>query len=73
MGTSSVSKYDSSPAVSVEDQAPLREISDGVGGQAYFANTAAELNDVLEYVLEFQPAVIHVKTANIDFMTGVPQ
>jgi hypothetical protein len=43
------------------------------GGQAYFANTAAELNDVLEYVLEFQPAVIHVKTANIEFMTGVPQ
>jgi hypothetical protein len=40
MGTSSVSKCDSSAAVSVEDQAPLREISDAVGGQAYFVTPA---------------------------------
>jgi hypothetical protein len=49
-------------AVSAEDQTNLKKIGDSVEGKAYFVNTAAELNDVLEYVLEFEPAVIHVKT-----------
>jgi len=44
-----------------EHQARLQATSDAVGGQAHFVDTIAELNDILEYVLEFEPAVIHVK------------
>jgi len=39
----------------------LQQISDAVDGHAYFVNTVAELDKVLQYVLEFEPAVIHVK------------
>ena len=39
----------------------LQQISDAVGGHAYFVNTIAELDKVLQYVLEFEPAVTHVK------------
>jgi hypothetical protein len=45
-----------------EDEPKVREISEAVGGQAYFTHTVKELNDVLDYVLEFEPAVIHVKS-----------
>jgi hypothetical protein len=48
-------------AVSPTDRGSIQEMSNAVGAQAYFVNTAQELNDVLEYVLEFEPAVIHVK------------
>ena len=47
--------------VPAEDAPKIREISDTVGGQSYFVNTVAELKDVLQYVLEFEPAVAHVK------------
>lgn len=47
--------------VPAEDEPKIKQISDTVGGQAYFVNTVAELNDVLQYVLEFEPAVAHVK------------
>jgi hypothetical protein len=43
------------------DVPKLRQISDAAGGQAYFVNTVAELDKVLQYVLEFEPAVAHVK------------
>ena len=44
------------------DQAPnLQKISDMVGGKAYFVETVPELNRVLQYVLELEPAVAHVK------------
>jgi hypothetical protein len=48
-------------ALSAQDAPRLQEISNTVGGQAYFVNTVAELNDVLEYVVEFEPAVSHVR------------
>ena len=35
-------------AVPAEQQDGVKEISDAVGGQAYFVNTIKELNDVLE-------------------------
>jgi hypothetical protein len=39
----------------------LQQISDAVDGRAYFVNTVAELDKVLQYVLEFEPAFTHVK------------
>ena len=48
-------------ALSAQDAPQLREISNTVGGQVYFVNTVAELNDVLQYVVEFEPAVSHVR------------
>jgi hypothetical protein len=48
-------------ALSAADAPRMKQISDAVGGQAYFVNTVAELNDVLRYVLEFEPAVAHVR------------
>ena len=51
-------------SVSATDQKQIREISDAVSGQAYFVNTAAELNEVLEYVLEFEPALTYVKAVS---------
>jgi hypothetical protein len=48
-------------AVPLEQQDGVQQISDAVGGQAYFVNTIKELNDVLEYVLEFEPGVTHVR------------
>jgi TIR domain len=48
-------------AVPAEDQERIRAISDAVGGESHFVSTVAELNDVLQYVLEFEPAVTHVK------------
>jgi hypothetical protein len=47
--------------VSEADGPKIRQVSDTVGGRAYFVNTAAELNDVLQYVLEFEPALAHVE------------
>jgi hypothetical protein len=49
-------------AVPPEQQARIREISRAVGGDAYFVSTTKDLNEKLQYVLEFEPAVIHVKT-----------
>lgn len=66
-------------AVPAKDTPRIQQISDAVGGQAYFVNTVAELNDVLQYVLEFEPAVAHVRRVwNIvdevgKSMTGVAQ
>jgi hypothetical protein len=66
-------------AVSAKDTARIQQISDTVGGQAYFVSTVAELNDVLQYVLEFEPAVAHVRRvwSIVDevgkSMTGVAQ
>ena len=48
-------------AVPAEEQSGVKQISDAVGGQAYFVSTVKELNDVLEYVLEFEPGVTHVR------------
>ena len=48
-------------SLSETDAPKLRQISDAVGGHAYFVDTVAELNDVLQYVLEFEPAVAHVR------------
>jgi len=47
--------------VSVEDRGHLQDVSDAVGARAYFVNTNAQLNDVLDYVLEFEPAMSQVK------------
>jgi hypothetical protein len=47
--------------ISPEDAQKIRAISDTVGGQAYFVETVSELNEVLQYVLELEPAVAHVK------------
>jgi TIR domain len=47
--------------VPAKDAPKIRQISDAVGGQSYFVNTVAELKDVLQYVLEFEPALAHVK------------
>jgi len=49
-------------ALSAQDAPRLQAISDAVGGQAYFVDTVAELNDVLQYVVEFEPAFVHVKS-----------
>ena len=51
-------------SVSATDQPQIREMSDAVSGRAYFVNTAAELNEVLEYVLEFEPALTYVKAVS---------
>jgi hypothetical protein len=51
-------------SVSATDQTQIREMSDAVSGRAYFVNTAAELNEVLEYVLEFEPALTYVKAVS---------
>jgi hypothetical protein len=48
-------------ALSPEDRPRLTAISNTVGGNVHFVNTVAELNDVLEYVVEFEPAVSHVR------------
>ena len=48
-------------SLSAADAPRLQQISDAAGGQAYFVNTVAELNDVLRYVLEFEPAFTHVR------------
>jgi hypothetical protein len=48
-------------ALSPADQSRVSALSSAVGGQHYFVDTVAELNNVLEYVLEFEPAVTHVK------------
>jgi hypothetical protein len=48
--------------LSAQDAPRLQAISDTVGGQAYFVDTVAELNDVLQYVVEFEPAFVHVKS-----------
>ena len=48
-------------AVPAEEQSGVKQISDAVGGQAYFVSTVKELNDVLEYVLEFEPGVTQVR------------
>jgi hypothetical protein len=48
--------------VSPKDEKAVRDMSDAVGGQAYFTHTVKELNEVLDYVLEFEPAVTHVRT-----------
>jgi hypothetical protein len=48
-------------SVSAADAPKIRQISDAVKGQAYFVSTAAELDEVLKYVLEFEPAVGYVK------------
>jgi len=66
-------------ALSARDKPQVQQVSNTVGGRAYFVNTVAELNDVLQYVLEFEPAFIHVKNVwNIvdevgKSMTGVAQ
>jgi hypothetical protein len=48
-------------SLSADDAPRLQQISDAVGGRAYFVDTVAELNDVLRYVLEFEPAFTHVR------------
>lgn len=48
--------------VPAEDEARLQAISDAVGGRTFFTHTVAQLNEVLDYVLVFEPAVTHVKT-----------
>jgi len=48
-------------ALSDSDQAKVQNISQTVGGEAHFVTTVKELNDVLQYVIEFEPAVRHVK------------
>jgi hypothetical protein len=66
-------------SLSARDKPKVQQVSNTVGGRAYFVNTVAELNDVLQYVLEFEPAFIHVKNVwNIvdevgKSMTGVAQ
>jgi len=49
-------------SVSAADQTQIQQMSDAVSGHAYFVNTAAELNEVLEYVLEFEPALTYVRS-----------
>jgi hypothetical protein len=51
-------------SVSESDQKRIREISDAVAGRAYFVDTVAELNEVLEYVIEFEPALTYVKAVS---------
>jgi hypothetical protein len=66
-------------ALSAPDVPRIQQMSDAVQGRAYFVNTVAELDDVLQYVLEFEPAVAHVRHVwNIvdavgKSMTGVAQ
>lgn len=48
-------------ALSPQDEPRLREISAAVNGEVHFVQTVAQLNDVLQYVIEFEPAVTHVK------------
>ena len=51
-------------SVSATEQTQIRQMSDAVSGQAFFVDTVAELNDVLEYVLEFEPALTYVKAVS---------
>jgi len=48
-------------AVPPEDKQALQEMADAVDAPMSFVNTVKELNDVLEYVLEFEPGVTHVR------------
>ena len=47
-------------ALSGPDESKVRKISEAVGGEAHFVRTVAQLNDVLQYVIEFEPALRHV-------------
>jgi hypothetical protein len=47
-------------ALSDQDQTKVKGISRTIGGEAYFVSTVAELNEVLQYVIEFEPALRHV-------------
>lgn len=51
-------------SVSAADQTQIREMSDAVSGRAFFVDTAAQLNEALEYVLEFEPALTYVKAVS---------
>jgi len=47
--------------VSEQDQAQIRAVSDSVGGQAYFVQTLAKLDEALKFVLEVEPARSHAE------------
>jgi hypothetical protein len=48
-------------SLSAADLPKMQQLSDAVGGRAFFVNTVAELNDALQFVLEFEPAFTHVR------------
>jgi hypothetical protein len=47
-------------SIPATDQSQIRQMSDAVSGRAYFVNTVAELNEVLQFVLELEPALTYV-------------